>query len=178
MGFSPLVLAIAVVAVLLPNARAQACGAAAGASCTTIEVRPIGCSSIWNAFLNFILFSLSLSLLQDNCCSGFFFCGGTADHCGVGCLPDYSYGGECRVMPTPNVTVVTQCISPYQVAITFDDGPFQFTAAVSKAFSDAGGFVTFFVNGINREWVQSLSPNPACPCPSYCRATFLPPFPR
>lgn len=77
------------------------------------------------------------------------YCGGDADYCGLGCQPLWSFNGECKVLPAPNVTVVTQCLDPKQVAITFDDGPFVYSADIAAAFTAAGGAVTFIINGLN-----------------------------
>ena len=103
-------------------AAAQRCGATAGVACGAPE---------------------------DPCCSIANYCGGDADYCGVGCQPSWSFNGECRVPPAPNVTVVTQCMDPDDVAITFDDGPFVYSADIAAAFTAAGGAVTFFINGLN-----------------------------
>ena len=84
---------------------------------------------------------------QDPCCSSSGFCGATADFCGTGCQAPYSYKQICEEPTEPNVTLVTQCMNPAHVAITFDDGPFQFSTGISEAFTAAGAFVTFFVNG-------------------------------
>ncbi|KAF9264324.1 carbohydrate esterase family 4 protein [Marasmius fiardii PR-910] len=45
--------------------------------------------------------------------------------------------------------VYTQCTVPNTVAITFDDGPYDFILDVAKTFNDAGGKATFFFNGNN-----------------------------
>ena len=35
------------------------------------------------------------------------------------------------------------------MALTFDDGPFQFSTIVANAITAAGGHTTFFINGKN-----------------------------
>lgn len=45
--------------------------------------------------------------------------------------------------------VVTSCVNPNQVAVTFDDGPFEYLQDISDAFSARGAKATFFFNGNN-----------------------------
>ncbi|KAJ3291502.1 Carbohydrate esterase 4 protein [Borealophlyctis nickersoniae] len=53
------------------------------------------------------------------------------------------------VGPLRNIRVIEQCTVPNTVAITFDDGPYIYTAEIVSAFNAAGGKVTFFMNGNN-----------------------------
>eukprot|EP00731_Ephydatia_muelleri_P008206 Em0004g544a len=91
------------------------------------------------------------------CCSMYGWCGSSAAHCGAGCQVGW---GRCSSSsapeppsdprpPTPNVQVVSNCVIPNAVAITFDDGPYKYTAKIAQQFTEAGGHVTFFVNGRN-----------------------------
>jgi peptidoglycan/xylan/chitin deacetylase (PgdA/CDA1 family) len=53
-------------------------------------------------------------------------------------------------MPTPTgIQVVTQCVSKEMVAVTFDDGPYEYMQSISQQIKTAGGKATFFVNGFN-----------------------------
>ncbi|KAJ3297818.1 Carbohydrate esterase 4 protein [Borealophlyctis nickersoniae] len=52
-------------------------------------------------------------------------------------------------VPFGDIKVITECANPGQIAITFDDGPHIYTADIVKLFDQAGGKVTFFVNGYN-----------------------------
>jgi peptidoglycan/xylan/chitin deacetylase (PgdA/CDA1 family) len=104
-----------------------------------------------------------------SCCSRYAWCGTDAAYCGTGCQPSF---GTClssssqvqqhppsstSSAPPPNGTnapagtirVIQQCTVPNTVAITFDDGPYLYTQQIANAFSQAGGKVTFFVNGLN-----------------------------
>ena len=45
--------------------------------------------------------------------------------------------------------VISSCTAPNTVAITFDDGPFQYTDSVLEQFDAAGMKATFFLNGQN-----------------------------
>ncbi|KAJ8090193.1 hypothetical protein PM082_018783 [Marasmius tenuissimus] len=45
--------------------------------------------------------------------------------------------------------VVTQCTEPNTVALTFDDGPYDYILELAKTLEDAGGKGTFFFNGDN-----------------------------
>lgn len=45
--------------------------------------------------------------------------------------------------------MIRNCVAPGTVAITFDDGPYSYTSQIAQQFSQAGGRVTFFMNGQN-----------------------------
>ncbi|CAK5268873.1 unnamed protein product [Mycena citricolor] len=45
-------------------------------------------------------------------------------------------------------TVYTGCKDPKTVAVTFDDGPYQWTKTISDIFTNAGGHCTFFMIGL------------------------------
>ena len=89
------------------------------------------------------------------CCSRQEWFGTTPAHCGAGCQVGW---GRCSSPSTilPSSTPVTSvgplrviesCVIPNAVAITFDDGPYNYTSEIAQQFTDAGGNVTFFVNG-------------------------------
>ena len=96
------------------------------------------------------------------CCSMYGRCGSSAAHCGAGCQVGW---GRCSSSstpeppsnprpPTPNVPrIVKNCVIPNAVAITFDDGPYKYTANIAQQFTEAGGHVTFFVNGWNYDCI-------------------------
>lgn len=116
------------------------------------------------------------------CCSSYNWCGIGFAWCDVGCQSEY---GTCNsgsqtsstsstssstaaptststVQPPPTqppvsngVSIVTQCTVPNTVAITFDDGPYQWMQQIANAFNNAGGHVTFFVNGLNWDCIYN-----------------------
>lgn len=45
--------------------------------------------------------------------------------------------------------MIRSCVAPDTVAITFDDGPYAYTSLIAQQFAQAGGRVTFFINGQN-----------------------------
>ena len=80
------------------------------------------------------------------CCSAYGYCGADpAAFCGTGCQSAYSAPGSCLRMPN----VYTNCVVPGTIAITFDDGPYIYTASIAAQFTAAGANVTFFENGLN-----------------------------
>jgi peptidoglycan/xylan/chitin deacetylase (PgdA/CDA1 family) len=44
-------------------------------------------------------------------------------------------------------TIWTSCVTPGVVALTFDDGPFQYTQSIVDQLTNAGHRATFFQNG-------------------------------
>jgi len=59
------------------------------------------------------------------------------------------HGLDKRASSIPVGTVITKCTVPNAVAITFDDGPFDYTEHVLDLFKAAGMKATFFLNGEN-----------------------------
>ena len=55
----------------------------------------------------------------------------------------------------PVGTVISSCTVPGTVALTFDDGPFTYTASVLDTLRRNGVAATFFVNGVN--WADITS---------------------
>ncbi|KAF9085097.1 hypothetical protein BGX23_009972 [Mortierella sp. AD031] len=53
------------------------------------------------------------------------------------------------VRAAPGVKIVSKCTVPNTMAITFDDGPFKFTATLLKVLRDKKVKATFFINGSN-----------------------------
>jgi hypothetical protein len=49
----------------------------------------------------------------------------------------------------PGVKLVYKCTVPNTMAITFDDGPFEYTADLVKLFNKKKAKATFFINGSN-----------------------------
>ena len=49
----------------------------------------------------------------------------------------------------PIGTVIDRCTTPGTIALTFDDGPYQYTAELLNILSRNGARGTFFVNGQN-----------------------------
>lgn len=100
------------------------------------------------------------------CCSGSGYCGTSKDHCAApDCL--INYGPACDGNKTPGGASTANdarpqkgsvgyggagiyaCTRPGTVAITYDDGPYSFTAGVLDKFNAYGFKATFFVTGNN-----------------------------
>ncbi|KAL6702409.1 hypothetical protein ACN47E_002051 [Coniothyrium glycines] len=100
------------------------------------------------------------------CCSGAGYCGTTKDHCRApDCLIDF--GPACDGNKTPsgastrndarpqkgNVAYggagIYTCQVPGTVAITYDDGPYDYTNGVLDQFAQYGFKATFFITGNN-----------------------------
>ena len=94
------------------------------------------------------------------CCSPSGYAGYTLDHCGVGCQASY---GRCDDLKstTANDTLLLSrlvsynCKNPKDFALTFDDGPSEFTASLLDYLKSAGVKATFFMNG--NSWKQNYS---------------------
>jgi len=92
------------------------------------------------------------------CCSEYGFCGDTKDHCGAGCQASF---GKCGTGTSPAPTTpapttpgkaavdITTCTVPGTVAITFDDGPSDFTNTLLDKLKQQKQKATFFINGNN-----------------------------
>lgn len=107
--------------------------------------------------------SFNLKCPTGQCCSQYGYCGTTSAYCGSGCQPLY---GSCTSgtptttstpSPTPTTTikVITRCSQSGTVAITFDDGPYDYTNTIVQQFNAVGGRVTFFVNGNNWDCIYN-----------------------
>ncbi|CAB4410153.1 unnamed protein product [Rhizophagus irregularis] len=94
------------------------------------------------------------------CCSQFGFCGNTVDHCGTGCQPSFGKCGTGTAPPANSTTPtnpgtstpaveITTCSKSGTVAITFDDGPSQFTSTLLDKLKVDNFKATFFINGNN-----------------------------
>ncbi|KFA48362.1 hypothetical protein S40293_04458 [Stachybotrys chartarum IBT 40293] len=105
------------------------------------------------------------------CCSESGFCGTTSAYCGgSGCQLDYSDscdtffpppGASTESIPRPRIgnvpyvplyagTIITDCISPEMIALTFDDGPYLYTSQMLDVLDSFDVKATFFVAGNNR----------------------------
>jgi peptidoglycan/xylan/chitin deacetylase (PgdA/CDA1 family) len=98
------------------------------------------------------------------CCSEAGFCGTGEDYCkGPGCQISFS-DGNCDAskppagqttenVPRPHVgnvpygTVLTTCTRPGLVALTFDDGPSEYTSELLDILEDTSTPATFFITG-------------------------------
>lgn len=67
---------------------------------------------------------------------------------------------QARPAHVPRAQVFTSCSVPNTVAITFDDGPYQWTRTIVDTLDAAGAKGTFFVNGNNFGCIYSGS-NPS-----------------
>jgi hypothetical protein len=79
------------------------------------------------------------------CCSADGFAGYTAYHCGIGCQSQY---GRCDTTATQSLApLFTRCVNPKDFALTFDDGPSEFTASLLDYLKSVNVKATFFMNG-------------------------------
>ncbi|KAL7959283.1 carbohydrate esterase family 4 protein [Trichoderma compactum] len=100
------------------------------------------------------------------CCSEFGHCGTTRAYCsGSQCQLDYSDSCDTQVGPpgrstedihrpfsgdVPYAETITECDSPGLVALTFDDGPFEYTNQLLDLLDEYKVKATFFIAGRNR----------------------------
>ncbi|KAJ2902632.1 chitin deacetylase [Zalerion maritima] len=105
------------------------------------------------------------SCSPGQCCSENGWCGTTGDFCGgPQCQLDYSDSCDTAKSPSgestlgvdrsplgtvPYGTEITQCTSPGTMALTFDDGPWEYTSMILDILADRGVKATFFVSGNN-----------------------------
>ncbi|KAL7943355.1 carbohydrate esterase family 4 protein [Trichoderma barbatum] len=103
---------------------------------------------------------------EGECCSEFGFCGTTAQSCsGSQCQLDYSDSCDTQVGPpgdstegisrtffgdVPYAETITQCVADGLVALTFDDGPYEFTSQLLDILDKYEVKATFFIAGKNR----------------------------
>ncbi|KAK4218917.1 carbohydrate esterase, partial [Rhypophila decipiens] len=94
---------------------------------------------------------------DSRCCSKAGFCGYTNRHCGAHCQVGR---GRCDIdalrrlnRPWPRLGGIwhTTCVEPNTVALTWDDGPSDYTWPLLDLLKWEGAKGTFFVNGQNRE---------------------------
>ncbi|KAI1375547.1 carbohydrate-binding module family 18 [Hypoxylon crocopeplum] len=100
------------------------------------------------------------------CCSAAGYCGTTSDHCRApDCL--FDYGPACDANKTPggtntstlsrsplgNIAVggagIYDCENEGDVALTFDDGPAEYTSELLDLLARYSAKATFFITGIN-----------------------------
>ncbi|TGZ76251.1 glycoside hydrolase/deacetylase [Ascodesmis nigricans] len=96
------------------------------------------------------------------CCSTMGYCGETPDHCAVGkCQPEFgtcwggnttpttppTSGGRSRPGNVPYGRDIYRCTGNRQIALTFDDGPLEFTAELLDLLANEGVKATFFITG-------------------------------
>ncbi|QYS98728.1 Carbohydrate esterase family 4 protein [Trichoderma simmonsii] len=100
------------------------------------------------------------------CCSEFGHCGTTTQYCsGSQCQLDYSDSCDTQVGPggrstenidrpffgdVPYAETITECDSPGLVALTFDDGPYEYTNQLLDLLDEYKVKATFFIAGHNR----------------------------
>jgi hypothetical protein len=78
------------------------------------------------------------------CCSKDGFAGYTPYHCGIGCQSQY---GRCNLSNQSIPPVFFQCTRLKDFALTFDDGPSEFTESLLDYLKSAKVKATFFMNG-------------------------------
>ncbi|KAF7561586.1 hypothetical protein G7046_g2551 [Stylonectria norvegica] len=100
------------------------------------------------------------------CCSEGGWCGTTEEYCsGSACQLDYSdscdtffgpSGASTETVPRPKIgsvpygTIISDCTVPQTMALTFDDGPFDYTSQILDILDNLKVRATFFVAGNNR----------------------------
>lgn len=99
-------------------------------------------------------------------CSPVGYCGRGYQHCASpNCQIDYSNGCDASVKPLGEPTLnvsrplignvsydgagIDHCKNPGTVALTFDDGPYNYTSHVLDLLAAAGAKATFFITGNN-----------------------------
>ncbi|KAJ3040083.1 hypothetical protein HK097_002650 [Rhizophlyctis rosea] len=92
------------------------------------------------------------------CCSQYNYCGTTTAHCGTGCRTSF---GQCGTSSPPTSSgpakVIERCTQAGTMAVTFDDGPFEYTQSLINQFNAAGFKTTLFVNGNNWGCIYSYA---------------------
>ncbi|TGZ82035.1 glycoside hydrolase/deacetylase [Ascodesmis nigricans] len=98
------------------------------------------------------------------CCSKYGWCGNSDEHCGTGCQNEFGTCKVTAVLPTltdspssdvkSNTTpaagkVITACTEPNTIALTYDDGPHEYTGALLDLLKTKSAKATFFINGAN-----------------------------
>jgi len=73
----------------------------------------------------------------------------------VSALPGNFTEREEELVSRATKSVVTHCTVPHTFALTFDDGPYIYNAAVVSQLNAAGAKGTFFVNGNNYDCIYS-----------------------
>ncbi|KAL2870681.1 chitin deacetylase CDA6 [Aspergillus lucknowensis] len=112
---------------------------------------------------------------NGNCCSTAGFCGNTTGHCrSPDCQIDYGHcdahatpgGPSTESIPRPKIgkalygpNEIRHCTTPGTVALTYDDGPNQYTRDLLDLLDKYGAKVTFFVTGNNNGKGQIDSPD-------------------
>ncbi|KAL7904701.1 carbohydrate esterase family 4 protein [Trichoderma velutinum] len=103
---------------------------------------------------------------DGGCCSEFGHCGTTTQYCsGSQCQLDYSDSCDTQIGPpgrsteyiarpfsgdVPYGETITECDSPGLVALTFDDGPYEYTNQLLDLLDLYKVKATFFIAGKNR----------------------------
>ncbi|CCX06376.1 hypothetical protein FPQ18DRAFT_346297 [Pyronema domesticum] len=98
----------------------------------------------------------------NRCCSQAGWCGDSTDHCGTGCQAAFGYCSPPAPAPTipaistraklgsvPYGSEIYACTKANTIALTFDDGPYLYTAALLDLLKTKGVKATFFVTGSN-----------------------------
>jgi peptidoglycan/xylan/chitin deacetylase (PgdA/CDA1 family) len=69
-----------------------------------------------------------------------------------------AHPGHLGKRTEPFGTVITSCTVPNTVALTFDDGPYQYTEQLLDTLDAAGFRATFFMNGNNYGHIEDYAP--------------------
>ncbi|KAL6909232.1 carbohydrate esterase family 4 protein [Trichoderma evansii] len=106
------------------------------------------------------------SCAEGECCSESGYCGTSTEYCaGSQCQLDYSDSCDSQISPpgestesvarthvgdVPYASTITQCNNPGHVALTFDDGPYEYTDKLLGILEKYNVKATFFIAGNNR----------------------------
>ncbi|CUS09967.1 unnamed protein product [Tuber aestivum] len=102
----------------------------------------------------------------NSCCSAAGNCGDSADHCGTGCQAGFGTCGGAAASNTPGGEATSsasraklgsvpygaefkRCTKAGTIALTYDDGPYIYTAGVLDLLKEYDAKATFFVTGNN-----------------------------
>ncbi|KAI1254824.1 hypothetical protein MGN70_002884 [Eutypa lata] len=121
------------------------------------------------------------------CCSAAGYCGTTDEHCKApDCL--FEFGPACDANKVPggtNTSAIARpplgrvlvggegiypCETPGDVALTYDDGPGDFTADMLDLLAEYDAKVTFFVTGVNNN--KGQIDDPSTPWPAIIRRMY------
>ncbi|KAI5814797.1 hypothetical protein BZA77DRAFT_338935 [Pyronema omphalodes] len=107
------------------------------------------------------------SATSAKCCSKWGWCGDSSEHCGTGCqsafgqcrsdspdpapepVPEPIPGQRPKIGNVPYGSWIYGCSKPGAVALTYDDGPWEYTSALLDILKNNNVRATFFVNGDN-----------------------------
>ncbi|KAI5848420.1 hypothetical protein BZA05DRAFT_420297 [Tricharina praecox] len=107
-------------------------------------------------------YTCTASTGANQCCSPAGWCGDSTAHCGTGCQSAYGTCSPAAAEPTlpaistrsnlgsvPYGSELFACTKANTIALTFDDGPYSYTAALLDLLKEKDVKATFFITGNN-----------------------------